>query len=125
MGGGVSDASSLIDARIAGLDDWRGSALRHALIHAAVPDVVEAWKWRGVPVWEKDGILCTGESYKTVVKLTFPHGAALADPAGLFNAGLDGKVRRAINIHEREVIDATAFGALIRAAADRNAGATG
>jgi hypothetical protein len=114
--------SALIDERIAGLDDWRGDALARmrALIHEAVPDVVETWKWRGVPVWERDGVLCTGETYKTVVKLTFAKGAALADPAGLFNASLEGNARRAIDIHEGEVVDAEAFRALVRAAVAQN-----
>ena len=112
----------LIDARIAQLGDWRGQALARvrALIHQADPDVVETWKWRGVPVWEHAGILCTGESYKTAVKLTFMKGAALVDPAGLFNASLEGNARRAIDIHEGETIDAEAFIALIRAAVDLN-----
>ena len=115
--------SDLIDARIAELGDWRGEALAkvRALIHQAIPDVVETWKWRGVPVWEKDGILCTGESYKSAVKLTFAKGAALDDPACLFNASLDGNVRRAIDIHEGEAIDEAAFMALIQAAAELNA----
>jgi hypothetical protein len=117
--------SSLIDARIAALGDWRGVTLARvrALIKAADPDVVEEVKWRkpsngmlGVPVWEHDGILCTGETYKAVVKLTFAKGAALPDPSGLFNASLDGNVRRAIDIHEGDKIDETAFKALIRAA---------
>ena len=100
--------SALIDQRIAELGDWRGETLAHvrALIREADPDVVEEWKWRGVPVWSHDGILCTGESYKAVVKLTFAKGAALADPAGLFNASLDGNVRRAIDLREDEPIDA-------------------
>jgi hypothetical protein len=112
--------SALIDARIAALGDWRGAMLAQvrALIHRAMPDVVETWKWRGVPVWEKDGILCTGESYKSAVKLTFAKGAALDDPAGLFNASLDGHVRRAIDLHEG---DAIAFITLIQAAAALNA----
>lgn len=116
------DASKRIDERIAGLGDWRGEVLKRvrALIHEAVPDVVETWKWRGVPVWEKDGILCTGESYKDKVKLTFAHGADLKDPKGLFNASLDGKVRRAIDIGEGEKLDPAAFKALVRAAAARN-----
>ena len=114
--------SALIDARIAELGDWRGATLAgvRALIHAALPEVVEAWKWRGVPVWECDGILCTGETYKAAVKLTFAKGAALPDPAGLFNASLDGNVRRAIDLHAGEEIDADAFTALVRAAADLN-----
>nr|WP_087576220.1 DUF1801 domain-containing protein [Sphingomonas sp. CDS-1] len=114
--------SALIDARIAALDDWRGEMLGHvrALIKEADPEVVEQWKWRGVPVWAHDGILCTGESYKTVVKLTFAKGASLEDPAGLFNASLEGNVRRAIDIVEGERIDADAFKALIRAAVALN-----
>ena len=114
--------SALIDARIAGLGDWRGVTLARvrALIHAAVPEVVETWKWRGVPVWERDGILCTGETYKAAVKLTFAKGASLPDPAGLFNASLEGNARRAIDLHAGETIDAEAFTALIRAAADLN-----
>lgn len=114
--------SALIDARIAALDDWRGEMLGHvrALIKEADPEVVEQWKWRGVPVWAHDGILCTGESYKMVVKLTFAKGASLEDPAGLFNASLEGNVRRAIDIVEGERIDADAFKALIRAAVALN-----
>jgi hypothetical protein len=112
----------LIDARIRELGDWRGKTLAHvrALIKKADPDVVEEWKWRGVPVWSRDGILCTGETYKSVVKLTFAKGAALPDPSGLFNASLDGNVRRAIDIGEGETVDARAFTALIRAAAALN-----
>ncbi|WP_313146450.1 DUF1801 domain-containing protein [Stenotrophomonas sp.] len=116
-------AAELIDARIAALDDWRGEALARmrALIHEALPDVEETWKWRGTPVWEHDGILCTGESYKQAVKLTFANGAALPDPKKLFNASLDGNTRRAIDIHEGAMPDATAFKALMRAAAKHNA----
>jgi hypothetical protein len=116
-------ASQLIDERIAELGDWRGATLgrMRQLIKEAVPDVLEEWKWRGTPVWSHDGILCTGESYKAVVKLTFAKGAALPDPAGLFNASLDGNVRRAIDIHEGEEIDAQAFKALILAAGALNA----
>lgn len=116
------DASASIDARIAELGDWRGDVLARmrALIRQAAPGVVEEWKWRGTPVWSLDGILCTGESYKAVVKLTFAQGAALADPAGLFNASLDGKVRRAIDIREGETVDDAAFVALIRAAVALN-----
>ncbi|CAN5384146.1 DUF1801 domain-containing protein [soil metagenome] len=115
--------STLIDARIASLSDWRGETLAaiRALIHEAVPGVIEAWKWRGVPVWESDGILCTGETYKAVVKLTFAKGAALADPTGLFNSSLEGNVRRAIDISQGQVPDAEAFKSLIRAAATLNA----
>lgn len=115
--------SSLIDARIQELGDWRGSALAHvrALIKTALPDVVEEWKWRGVPVWEHNGIICTGESYKSAVKLAFAKGAAIDDPHGLFNASLDGNVRRAIDLHDGDEIDETAFKALVRAAAELNA----
>lgn len=118
----MSEASALIDQRIAELADWRGEALAQVrgLIHEAVPDVEETWKWRGVPVFEKAGILCTGETYKAVVKLTFHKGAQLADPAGLFNASLDGNARRAIDIQEGQEIDAEAFKALIQAAAQLN-----
>lgn len=114
--------SALIDQRIADLADWRGEALARVrgLIHEAVPDVEETWKWRGVPVFEKAGILCTGETYKAAVKLTFHKGAQLPDPAGLFNASLDGNARRAIDIQEGEQIDAEAFKALIQAAAELN-----
>lgn len=114
--------SDLIDGRIAALGDWRGEKLgrARALIHEALPDVVETWKWRGVPVWEKDGILCTGETYKAMVKLTFARGAALPDPTGLFNASLEGNVRRAIDIPEGGDLDPEAFRALIRAAAALN-----
>ncbi len=117
-------APELIDARIAELGDWRGQALAHvrALIHEALPDVEETWKWRGTPVWEHNGILCTGESYKQAVKLTFANGAALPDPKQLFNASLEGNTRRAIDIHEGAMPDATAFKALMRAAAKHNAG---
>src|SRR6201997_1325949 len=110
--------SRLIDARIKELDDWRGKTLSHvrALIKQADPEVIEEWKWRGVPVWSHDGIICTGETYKSVVKLTFARGAFLKDPARLFNSSLDGNVRRAIDIHERDEVDARAFKALIRAA---------
>lgn len=117
-------ASELIDARIAELGDWRGQALARvrALIHEALPDVEETWKWRGTPVWEHNGILCTGESYKQAVKLTFANGAALPDPKQLFNASLEGNTRRAIDIHEGAMPDTTAFKALMRAAAKHNAG---
>ena len=117
------EASALIDARIAGLDDWRGAMLARvrALIHEALPAVVEELKWRGTPVWSQDGFLCTGETYKAVVKLTFAHGAALADPAGLFNASLEGATRRAIDLHLGDALDAAAFQALVQAAAQRNA----
>ena len=115
--------SRLIDARIKELDDWRGKTLSRvrALIKQAEPEVVEEWKWRGVPVWSHDGIICTGETYKSVVKLTFAKGAALEDPAKLFNSSLEGNVRRAIDIHEGEKIDEATFKALIRAAAALNA----
>ncbi|WP_291840456.1 DUF1801 domain-containing protein [Brevundimonas sp.] len=115
-------ASALIDDRIATLDDWRGETLARvrALIHEADPEVVETWKWRGVPVWEHAGILCTGETYKAAVKLTFAKGAALPDPTGLFNAGLDGGTRRAIDLPEGAALDPTAFKALIRAAIELN-----
>ncbi len=114
--------SRLIDARIAELGDWRGGMLAHvrALIRQADPEVVEEWKWRGVPVWSHDGIICTGETYKGVVKLTFAKGASLADPAGLFNASLEGNTRRAIDLREGDAIDEDAFKALIRAAAALN-----
>jgi hypothetical protein len=112
----------LISKRIADLGDWRGETLARMrkLIHEADPDVVEEWKWMGTPVWEHDGILCTGESYKAVVKLTFHKGASLKDPARLFNSSLDGNARRAIDIHEGETVDAAAFKALIRQAAAFN-----
>jgi hypothetical protein len=114
-------AGALISARIAELTDWRGKTLARVrkLIKEADPEVVEEWKWN-VPVWSHDGILCTGESYKSVVKLTFPKGASLKDPARLFNSSLDGKVRRAIDIREGEEIDASAFKALIRQAVVQN-----
>ena len=117
-----TDAAKLIDARIAELGDWRGETLAHvrALIRKADPDVVEEWKWRGVPVWSHDGIICTGETYKAVVKLTFAKGASLADPSGLFNASLEGNTRRAIDIGEGAEIDEAAFVALVRAAIDAN-----
>ena len=118
-----AEASALIDARIAELGDWRGQTLSRMrqLVLAADAGVVEQWKWMGTPVWSHGGILCTGESYKAVVKLTFAKGAALADPAKLFNSSLDGNVRRAINIREGEQLDAAAFTALIRAAIALNA----
>jgi hypothetical protein len=118
--------SRLIDARIAELDDWRGRTLAHvrALIRQADPEVVEEWKWRGVPVWSHAGIICTGETYKSVVKLTFAKGAALADPSGLFNASLEGNTRRAIDLREGEEVDADAFKALIRAAVALNRSST-
>lgn len=115
--------STLIDQRIKELDDWRGKTLARvrALIKEAVPDVVEEWKWRGVPVWEHRGIICTGETYKNLVKLTFLKGASLEDPAGLFNSSLEGNARRAIDIREGEKIDEKALKALVRAAAALNA----
>jgi hypothetical protein len=115
-------ASSLIDARIKELGDWRGETLARVrrLIKQADPGVVEEWKWRGVPVWSHAGIICTGESYKTVVKLTFAKGAALDDPSGLFNSSLEGNTRRAIDIHAGDKIDAKALQALIRAAVALN-----
>jgi hypothetical protein len=114
--------SQLIDARIAELADWRGETLARvrALIKAADPDVVETWKWRGVPVWEHAGIICTGETYKAVVKLTFAKGAALEDPSRLFNSSLEGNTRRAIDIREGDKIDEKALQALIRAAVALN-----
>src|ERR1700744_1333391 len=115
-------ASELIDQRIADLADWRGATLSRMreLIKDADPDVVEEWKWRGTPVWSHDGIICTGESYKKVVKLTFAKGAALKDPARLFNSSLDGNVSRAIDIHEGEEVDEPAFKALVRQAVALN-----
>lgn len=115
--------SRLIDARIEALGDWRGETLARmrALIREADPEAVEEWKWRGVPVWSHDGILCTGETYKAVVKLTFARGAALDDPAGLFNASLDGNARRAIDLREGETLDEEAFKSLVRAAEALNA----
>ncbi|CAH2895622.1 MAG: FIG00464870: hypothetical protein [uncultured Paraburkholderia sp.] len=114
----TQSASELIDKRIADLGDWRGTTLSamRKLIKEADPDVVEEWKWMGTPVWSHDGIICTGESYKSVVKLTFAKGASLEDPAKLFNSSLDGNVRRAIDIHEGEELDADAFKSVIRAA---------
>ena len=118
-------ASELIDKRIAELGDWRGETLSRMrkLIKEADPDVVEEWKWMGTPIWSHDGIICTGESYKSIVKLTFAKGASLKDPAKLFNSSLDGNTRRAIDIHEEEVVDAGAFKALIRAAVALNTSA--
>src|SRR5450830_1901932 len=115
-------ASDLISERIAELGGWRGETLARMrkLIEEGVPDVVEEWKWRGVPVWSHDGIICTGETYKSVVKLTFAKGASLGDPKGLFNSSLEGNVRRAIDIHEGDEIDEDAFKTLIRAAAALN-----
>jgi len=114
--------AKLIDARIRELGDWRGDMLARlrAVVHAADPKVEETWKWRGVPVWEHDGIICTGETYKAVVKMTFAKGAALDDPAGLFNSSLDGNVRRAIDFHEGDRVDEKALKALVRAAVALN-----
>jgi hypothetical protein len=118
-------ASELISKRIAELGDWRGETLgrMRKLIKEAVPDVVEDWKWRGVPVWYHDGMVCTGETYKSVVKLTFAKGASLKDPARLFNASLDGNARRAIDIHEGEEVDEAAFKLLVQQAAALNSSA--
>ena len=114
--------SQLIDARIKELGDWRGDMLSRlrALVKQADPDVVEEWKWRGVPVWSHDGLICTGETYKSIVKMTFAKGAALKDPARLFNSSLEGNVRRAIDFHEDDAIDEEALKALIRAAVTLN-----
>ena len=119
---GGDSPSRLIDARIKELGDWRGETLARvrSLIKDACPDVVETWKWRGVPVWEHCGIICTGETYKAVVKFTFAKGTALEDPSGLFNSSLEGNVRRAIDIHEDDKIDGKALKALIRAAVALN-----
>jgi hypothetical protein len=119
---GGESPSKLIDARIAELGDWRGRTLAQvrALIRQADPEVVEEWKWRGVPVWSHGGIICTGETYKAVVKLTFAKGAALDDPAGLFNSSLEGNTRRAIDLREGETLDEDAFLELVRAAVARN-----
>src|SRR5438445_9265532 len=128
---GASEAKSAaspsqhIDARIKELGDWRGETLARirSIIKQAVPDVVEEWKWRGVPVWEHDGIICTGETYKAVVKMTFAKGAALDDPSGLFNSSLEGNVRRAIDFHQGDKIDEKALKALIREAVSLNVSA--
>src|SRR5205814_2589054 len=114
--------SRLIDGRIKELDDWRGKMLAHvrALIKQAEPKVIEEWKWRGVPVWSHHGLICTGETYKSVVKLTFFKGASLKDPSGLFNSSLEGNTRRAIDVHEDDEIDEKAFVTLIRAAVSLN-----
>jgi hypothetical protein len=119
---GGDSPSQLIDARIKELDDWRGETLARIrkLIKQADPDVVEEWKWRGVPVWYHAGIICTGETYKSVVKMTFAKGASLNDPSNLFNSSLDGNARRAIDIHEGDKIDEKALKALIRAAVELN-----
>src|SRR5215217_747549 len=118
-------ASELIDKRIAELGDWRGERLSRMrkLINEADPEVVEEWKWMGTPIWSHDGIICTGESYKKVVKLTFAKGASLKDPTGLFNSSLEGNVRRAIDIHEGEKVDEAAFKALVREAVALNSAA--
>ena len=118
----AASPSDLIDARIEDLGDWRGELLSRirALIKEADPDVVEEWKWRGVPVWYHAGMICTGETYKSHVKMTFAKGASLKDPSGLFNAGLEGNVRRAIDFHEGDKVDAKALKALIRAAVALN-----
>jgi hypothetical protein len=117
-----ASATALIDTRIAALDDWRGATLARirAIVREADPEVVEEWKWRGVPVWSHAGILCTGETYKAVVKMTFARGAALDDPSGLFNASLEGGTRRAIDVREGEEIDAEALKSLVRAAVALN-----
>ena len=121
---GAESASALIDARIAELGDWRGEMLARlrALIKQAAPDVVEEWKWKGTPVWSDHGIICTGETYKKVVKMTFFKGASLEDPSRLFNSSLEGSTRRAIDFHEGEAFDEEALKALIRAAVALNAG---
>ena len=119
----MAEAAEKIDARIEELGDWRGDTLARIreLINQAEPDVTEEWKWRGVPVWYHDGMICTGETYKDYVKVTFAKGASLDDPKGLFNSSLDGNTRRAIDIREDDKLDETAFKALIRAAVDLNA----
>ncbi|WP_123023472.1 DUF1801 domain-containing protein [Mycolicibacterium stellerae] len=118
----MSEAAEKIDARIEELGDWRGETLARIreLIKKAEPDVVEEWKWRGVPVWYHDGMICTGEVYKSYVKVTFAKGASLRDPSGLFNSSLDGNTRRAIDIHENDGLDEKAFKALVRAAVEFN-----
>ena len=118
----VESASALIDARIEELGDWRGKMLAkvRGIILAADPEIVEEWKWRGVPVWSRGGIVCTGETYKAVMKMTFAKGAALADPAGLFNSSLEGNVRRAIDVREGEKVNEAALTALVRAAVALN-----
>ena len=124
--GGAESPAQLIDARIKELGDWRGEMLAklRALIKEADPEVVEEWKWRGTPVWYHDGMICTGETYKSVVKVTFAKGASLKDPAGLFNSSLDGNVRRAIDFHEDDGVDEAAFKALVRNAITLNASTT-
>lgn len=118
----MTTPTELIDTRIAELDDWRGEtlALLRSIIQAADPAIVEEWKWRGVPVWSRDGIICTGETYKAVVKMTFAKGAALPDPTGLFNSSLEGNTRRAIDVREGETVDADALTSLVRAAVALN-----
>jgi hypothetical protein len=122
IAGEEKSPSEMIDARIAELGDWRGDMLAKVrmLIRQAVPDVIEEWKWRGVPVWYCDGMICTGETYKNAVKMTFAKGATLEDPSGLFNSSLDGNVRRAIDLHEGDEIDAEALKSLISAAVALN-----
>jgi hypothetical protein len=122
MAGKTENPSQLIDGRIKELDDWRGELLSRlrGLVHEADPDVVETWKWRGVPVWEHDGIICTGETYKNVVKMTFAKGASLDDPSGLFNSSLEGNTRRAIDFREGEEIDEEALKELVRSAVALN-----
>ena len=122
---GGASPSQLIDARIKALGDWRGEMLARVrmLIKQADPEVVEEWKWRGVPVWEHDGIICTGETYKNVVKMTFARGASLPDPSGLFNSSLEGNTRRAIDLHEGDKIEEKALVALIRTAVALNTSA--
>jgi hypothetical protein len=124
---GEASPAQAIDARIKELGDWRGETLARirTLIKEACPEMIEAWKWRGVPVWELDGIICTGETYKSVVKMTFAKGASLKDPSGLFNSSLEGAARRAIDFHEGEKIDEKALKALIRAAVALNLSAPG
>ncbi|MDF3306904.1 DUF1801 domain-containing protein [Rhodococcus koreensis] len=121
-GGRGDSPSQLIDARIEELGDWRGEMLARirALVTQADPDVVEEWKWRGVPVWSHDGMVCTGETYKNAVKVTFAKGASLDDPAGLFNSSLEGNTRRAIDFHEGDTVDEEAFQALVHAAVALN-----
>ena len=121
------EASALIDRRIKDLGDWRGKTLEKVrrLIKEADPEIVEEWKWMGTPVWSHSGNICTGETYKNVVKLTFSKGASLSDPSGLFNSSLDGNVRRAIDIHEKDKIDERALKALVRAAVKLNTSSTG
>jgi hypothetical protein len=120
--GSQKTPSQLIDARIEELGDWRGKLLSRlrALVREADPEIVEEWKWRGVPVWSRDGLICTGETYKAIVKMTFAKGAALKDPSGLFNASLEGNTRRAIDFHEGDRIDENALKSLIRAAVTLN-----